>query len=71
MVDLYHLQERVKCSQGVATIELQQTEVVEKNVTTVHTKDSEGTARERIGCTRRDGHRVNFVRKIFVLEIFM
>ena len=71
MVDLYHLQERVKRSQGVATIQLQQTKVVEKNVTTIHTKDSKGTAREWIGCTRRDRYHVNFVCKIFVLEIFV
>ena len=71
VVDLYYLQERVKRSQGVAAIELEQTKVVEKNMTTIHTKDSEWTARERIGCTRRDGYHVNFICKIFVLEIFV
>jgi hypothetical protein len=40
VVDLHHLQEGVKCSKGVAAIKLQQTKVVEENVTTVHTKDS-------------------------------
>ena len=71
VVDLHHLQERVKRSKGVAAIQLEQTKVVEKNMTTIHTKDSEWTTREWIGCTRMDGDHVNFVCKIFVLEIFV
>lgn len=48
MVDLHHLQERIKCREGVASIQLQETEVVEKNVTTVHAQHSKRATRERV-----------------------
>ena len=48
VVDLNNLQERVKRSERMATIQLEKTKVIEKNVTTVHTKDSQWTTRQRV-----------------------